>query len=218
MADVRAFRALRYDESVAGSLSDLICPPYDVITPEERARLLRRSPHAFVAVELPDDDAGYRAAADLLALWRASGALRADATPSLYVHEHEFTLGGTRLTRRGIFAALRLHAPEENVVLPHERTFPKAKADRLELLRATRANTSPVFALVDAGRAVNALARAATPVAAARTGDDAHRLGAVMEPDAIRSFVAALRSLRIYIADGHHRYETALTYATERGA
>ena len=219
MADVRAFRGLRYDESIAGPLSDLICPPYDVISPQERARLLKRSPYAFVAVEQPDEDpSGYRAAADLLAVWRASGALRAEAVPALYVHEHEFTLGGARLTRRGIFAALRLHAPEENVVLPHERTFPKAKADRLELLRATRTNTSPVFALVDAGRAVSALGHAAVPVATARTGEDTHRLGAVMEPDAIRSFVSALRNLRIYVADGHHRYETALTYATERGA
>lgn len=219
MADVRAFRALRYDESVAGSLSDLICPPYDVIAPEERARLLRRSPHAFVGVELPDEDAtGYRAAADLLALWRASGALRVDPVPALYVHEHEFTLGGVRLTRRGIFAALRLHPPEEGVVLPHERTFPRAKADRLELLRATRTNTSPVFALVDAGRAVAAVARAATPLASARLGEDAHRLAMVADPDAVRSFTSAVRNLRVYIADGHHRYETALTYATERGA
>ncbi|MEK7862882.1 MAG: DUF1015 domain-containing protein, partial [Chloroflexota bacterium] len=123
-----------------------------------------------------------------------------------------------RITRRGIFCALRLHEPAESVVLPHERTFPKAKADRLELLRATRTNTSPVFALVEAGRAVTALARASTAVATARAGEDAHRLAMVADPDAIRSFASGLRNLRVYIADGHHRYETALTYATERGA
>lgn len=219
MAEVRAFRALRYDEAVAGPLSDLICPPYDVITAAERTRLAERSPHNFVAVELPDEDpTGYRAADDALALWRASGALRPDPAPSFYVHEHEFALGGTRIVRHGILVALRLHASEENVVLPHERTFPKAKTDRLELLRATRTNTSPVFALVDAPRAVTAIVRAASPIASARYGEDGHRLAVASDPEAVRSFVAALRNLRVYIADGHHRYETALTYANERGA
>lgn len=217
MADIRAFRALRFDEGTAGPLSDLICPPYDVISAEQRARLVAKSPYNFVGVELPDEGhAGYAHAAELLATWRGSGALRPDPTPSLYVHEHEFALGGARVTRRGVFVALRLYEPTDNVVLPHERTFPKAKADRLELLRATRTNTSPVFAVVDAGRAVAALARAASPAAAFRVGEDGHRLSTVSDPDAIRSFVSALRNARVYIADGHHRYETALTYAQER--
>ena len=218
MAEVRAFAGIRYDARVAGPLSDLICPPYDVITPEDRARLAARSERNFVRIELPDPTpAGYAGAAQLLRDWRADGTLATDP-PSLYLHEHDFTLGGARATRRGVFVALRLHAPADGVVLPHERTFPKAKADRLELLRATRANTSPVFGMV-AGGAMRALDRAASSDAGtAHLGGDEHRLRRLSDAHAIASFAHALREERVYIADGHHRYETALTYANERGA
>jgi uncharacterized protein (DUF1015 family) len=219
MADVRAFRALRYDERAAGPLSDLVSPPYDVLSPERRATLAARSPLAFVHVELPrEDTAGYAYAAELLREWREAGALRRDPLPALYVHDHEFTLHGARLTRRGVFVALRLHEPAEGVVLPHERTFPKAKADRLELLRATRANTSPVFGMIDAGRAIAALATAAREVARADVDGETHRLGMVTDSVAIAGFEAVVRERRVYIADGHHRFETALNYANERHA
>lgn len=218
MAEVRAFPGLRYDERVAGPLSDLICPPYDVISPDERDALIRTNERNFVRVELPEPTAsGYVEAAALVQAWRADGALRADA-PSLYLHEHDFTLAGARLTRHGVFAALRLYDASEGVVLPHERTFPKAKADRLELLRATRTNTSPIFGMV-AGEAIRALRGApAADAGAARLGGDTHRLRAISDAAAISRFVDAMRNARVYIADGHHRYETALTYADERRA
>ena len=219
MADVRAFRALRYDERVAGSLSDLICPPYDVISAEERARLEERDPHNFVRVELPPPGPnGYARAAALLAEWRAKHVLRQDMAAAVYLHEHEFTLLGLRATRRGVFVALRLHEPGEAVVLAHERTFPKAKIDRLELLRATRTNTSPVFGMVQASTAITTLAKAGHPIASATADGDTHRLSAITNPDAIAAFASAIRNERVYIADGHHRYETALAYAEERGA
>lgn len=218
MVEIRAFPGLRYDEHVAGPLSDLICPPYDVISAAERGRLLARSERNFVRVELPDPTAdGYAAAARYLAEWRGRSVLRRDP-PSLYLHEHDFTLGGARATRRGMFVALRLHAPSEGVVLPHERTFPKAKADRLELLRATRVNTSPIFGMVPGGVMRAFDAAEASPAGEARLGDDEHRLRRIGEPRAIAAFVDAMRAARVYIADGHHRYETALTYANERGA
>lgn len=218
MAEVRAFPGLRYDEHVAGPLSDLICPPYDVISEDARRRLLARSEHNFVRVELPDPTPdGYAAAAGYVAGWRARSVLRSDP-PSVYLHEHDFTLGGARATRHGVFVALRLYAATENVVLPHERTFPKAKADRLELLRATRTNTSPIFGMVS-GVVMRALdPTKATPAGEARLGDDEHRLRRLGDPHAIAAFVHAMRDERVYIADGHHRYETALTYANERGA
>jgi uncharacterized protein (DUF1015 family) len=103
-------------------------------------------------------------------------------------------------------------------VLPHERTFPKAKADRLELLRATRTNTSPVFGMIDAAAAIAKLAAAGHEIARASLDGDTHRLHAVTNPDAIADFAAAVKGERVYIADGHHRYETALTYAAERHA
>jgi len=219
VAEVRAFRAIRYDDRVAGPLSELICPPYDVISPEQRARLEAKSANNFVRVELPREDAGgYADAASLLRTWREKHVLRQDMPASLYVNDHEFSIGGARTTRRGVFVALRLHELGEGVVLPHERTFPKAKADRLELLRATRMNTSPVFGMIDAAGPIAKLAAAGHVIARATLDGDLHQLRAVTNPDAIADFAAAVKDERVYIADGHHRYETALTYANERGA
>jgi uncharacterized protein (DUF1015 family) len=220
VAEVRAFRAVRYDERVAGPLSDLLCPPYDVIPTEQRARLEAKSPYNFVRVELPREDAGgYANAAGLLGAWREKRVLRQDLPASLYFDDHEFSVGGTRTTRREVFVALRLHEPGEGMVLPHERTFAKAKADRLELLRATRTNTSPVFGMIDAAGPIATLAAAGREVArAVALNGDAHRLLAVTNPDAIAAFADAVKGERVYIADGHHRYETALTYANERRA
>jgi len=218
MAEVRAFPALRYDERVAGSLSDLICPPYDVISPEERAGLEARSERNVVRIELPDPTpAGYASAAELLKRWHGERSLVADP-PSVYLHEHSFALGGVRATRRGVFVGLRLHDAADGVVLPHERTFPKAKADRLELLRATRANTSPIFGMID-GRAMRMLDGAA--VTASREADlgvDHHTIARVTDTQKVSRFRDAMRNERVYLADGHHRYETALTYANEIAA
>jgi uncharacterized protein (DUF1015 family) len=215
---VRAFRAIRYDEREAGPLSDLICPPYDVISPEQRARLAARSERNFVRVELPEEGpAGYVHAEELMHAWMHERALVADP-PSVYLHEHHFTIGGVGAARRGVFVALRLYDPSEGVVLPHERTFPKAKADRLELLRATRANTSPIFGMIDGGPMKLLTDASAAPLGEARLGDDRHVLSRVLDTQKVARFKDALRKERVYIADGHHRYETALTYATELGA
>jgi uncharacterized protein (DUF1015 family) len=217
MAEVRAFRAIRYDERVAGSLSDVICPPYDVIAPDARARLEARNERNFVRVELPDEGPGYAHAGELMHVWMHERALVADP-PSIYLHEHEFTIAGVRATRRGLFVALRLYEPSEGVVLPHERTFPKAKADRLELLRATHANTSPIFGMIDGGPMKQLVDASVAPLGEARLGEDRHVLSRVLDTQKVARFKDALRRERVYIADGHHRYETALTYAAERGA
>lgn len=215
---MRAFRAIRYDERVAGPLSDLICPPYDVITPEERARLAARSERNFIRVELPEEGpGGYAHAAELLHAWMHQRALVADP-PSVYLHEHDFALGRVRATRRGVFVALRLHDGGDGIVLPHERTFPKAKADRLELLRATRANTSPIFGMLDGGPMRMLNDASAAPLAEAHLGEDRHMLSRFLDTQSVARFKDALRKERVYIADGHHRYETALTYANELGA
>ena len=141
MAEFIPFRALRYDTSRwvrPIPLSDLICPPYDVIDEAERQRLLARSPYNFVRIELPEDDDGdkYARAAQLLARFIAvNNVLNRDGREAFYLHEHEFEIAGRRVTRRGLFGALRLYPQSKGVVIPHELTFPKAKADRLELAR-----------------------------------------------------------------------------------
>ncbi len=220
VADVLPFRGLRYDERVAGPLGALISPPYDVISPEQREALLARDPRSFVRIELPEPTPeGHAVASDRLREWRHDGTLRAEPRPAVYLDEHSFVIGTQRVTRTELIVALRLYEPSAGVVLPHERTFPKAKAERLELLRATRANTSPVFGMFDDRGAIAAL-RAVRPSATASTqlGDEEHRLAVIDDARAIQTLREALAGRRVYIADGHHRYETALTYADERGA
>ena len=223
MADVAPFRALRYGEQ-SEPLGELLCPPYDVTSPEERDRLYAQSPHNFVRIEFPkpDGDPYARAAADLAA-WRLRGVLKQDSAAAIYVHDHEFSVGKTRVRRRGIHCALRLHRPEEGVVMPHELTFPKAKEDRLALLRATRTNTSAIFGVFEDTRGeiaggVSRHIEATRPTAETTMGDEQHRVWAIGDRLAIGEFRDALAKRRVYIADGHHRYETALTYLAERGA
>jgi len=213
------FRGFRYDTSIAGPLSDLVCPPYDVIDGAERERLYVRSPNNFVRIEFPKDgpENRYAQAAKDLADWIAQRRLRREDHASFYLHEHEFEVAGRRLVRRGIFGALRLYPQSDGVVLPHELTFPKAKADRLELLRATRANTSPVFAMfADASGLMRSLGEAArAPAGQATIGTERHRLERIDDAETVGRITASLQSARVYIADGHHRYETALNYLGE---
>lgn len=229
MAEVRPFRALRYDEAVAGPLGGVICPPYDVISDEERAVLEGRSAYSFVRVEGGRSGAGelgvtdpYRQAKRTLDEWIARRALRRDRDPVLYLYEHAFELEGQRLRRRGIFVALRLYAEAEGMVLPHEKTIPKDKADRLQLLRDTRTNTSPIFGLFDdPGGAIAATCEGwiagglARRLAAGSTATERHTLWAVDGAGA-EVLRATIEGSRVYLADGHHRYETALTYLREQ--
>ena len=223
MAEFIPFRGFRYDTAKRVRpvpLSDLICPPYDVIDEAERERLYARSPYNFVRIEFPrdgPDDRYARAAKDLADWISRDQVLSRDGRDSFYLHEHEFELAGHRLVRRGIFGALRLYPQRQGVVLPHELTFPKAKADRLELLRATRANTSPVFGMFadDAGlmRSLGESARA--PAGEATIGTERHRLERIEDGATVERIASALRDQRVYIADGHHRYETALSYLAD---
>jgi uncharacterized protein (DUF1015 family) len=223
VADVAPFRALRYGEQPE-PLGELLCPPYDVISPEDRDRLYGQSPHNFVRIEFPKPDGDpYASAAADLAAWRLRGVMKQDAAAAIYVHDHEFSVGKTRVRRRGIHCALRLHRPEEGVVMPHELTFPKAKEDRLALLRATRTNTSAIFGVFEDARGeiaggISRHIEGTKPTAEATVGDHQHRVWAVGDRMGIGEFREAFAKRRVYIADGHHRYETALAYLAERGA
>jgi uncharacterized protein (DUF1015 family) len=223
--DFIPFRGLRYDSHVTRSLDGLICPPYDVIDEAGRERLYGRASHNFVRIEFPREGADkyaqdkYGRAAMDLRDWIRHRVLIRDEQDAFYLHEHEFELGGRRLIRRGVFGALRLYPQREGVVLPHEQTFSGPKADRLELLRATRANTSPVFGMfADEGGVMRSLGEARrSPAGEATVGAERHRLERIDDPAVITRVASALRDSRVYIADGHHRYETALNYLAERG-
>ncbi len=229
MAEIVPFHGLRYDEIKAGPLSDLICPPYDVISDQQREQLYARSPHNFARIEHgrpePGDDpvdSRYSRAKRWLDEWTEKGVLRYDAMPAFYLYDHYFELGGQRLRRRGFLGALRLYQTGRGIVRPHEQTTPKDKTDRLRLLRQTRVNTSPVFGMFEdpRGRVAELLAdwTARGParfVAEARSGAERHMLWALDDRAVAEKLAAQLRDSRIYLADGHHRYDVGLEYLQE---
>src|SRR4051794_32453351 len=215
---LRPLRALRYDTGRV-ALEDVVAPPYDVISPSDREALLKRDEHNVVRLELPDSPGE---AARLLHEWQQDGVLARDEQPALWWHEQRFTgPDGVDRTRAGFFSAVRLSPYEEGRVRPHERTHAHAKQGRLDLLRATATNISPIFALYDDpdGRPRAALSPAAdrAPDMQASDGDDTqHRFWRVVAPDAVAATQSALGDREILIADGHHRYETALAYRDEQ--
>jgi uncharacterized protein (DUF1015 family) len=208
------FRGIRY---VRGGVLDPVCaPPYDVIEPEERAALLARDPHNSVRLILPDT---YEGAAAILRTWQEEGVLGADATPSFSVYRMTFTdeSGHTRSTT-GVIGALGVSGFRTDI-LPHERTLPKAKTDRLELLRATRTNTDPIWGLSVAHGLSALIEPTGDSLATARDDDGVlHELWRVDSPERVEAVSRVVGDGAIVLADGHHRFETAVTYAAEREA
>jgi uncharacterized protein (DUF1015 family) len=232
--EIRPFRALRFAPDAVGDPALVVAPPYDVLTPADRRRLLARHPKNVVRLDAPTEEPGdaeddrYRRAARTLAAWRSDGTLHKDPRPSIYVYEQTYRVPGTEIerTQRGFFARLRLEAlVPGSGVLPHERTLAAAREDRYRLLRATGVNTSPVIGLYGdpGGRAAAILATLAVGPAAVDALDDdgvRHRLW-VIEADgpasaSVAELVATAAADPVTIADGHHRYETALRYRDER--
>jgi uncharacterized protein (DUF1015 family) len=229
MNHIRPFRGITPNEAVVGALGDVVCPPYDIISPAEQEALYERSPYNIVRLELgreePGDDVRdnrYTRAATTMSEWMAAGALLREDEPALYLYDQQFSLDGKAATRRGVLAALRLTPWSEGIVLPHEETMSKPKEDRLRLMRATECNLSPLFLLFedDGGEARREMARLASarPDAEADTGDgQLHRIW-VVRGEVAGGLLAALRGAQLFMADGHHRYETALAYRDERRA
>jgi len=207
---LKPFRALRYDVGTAGSLDDLVAPPYDVITPESQVRLEARSPWNAVRLVRPDDAED---AARALADWRERGVLVREEKPAVWLLEEEYTgPDGVGRARRGIVARARLDPYGDGVTLPHEGTFPEPKRARLELLRATGMKPSPIF-LLHHGVAPTPEGE---PDLTAELDGVVSRLWRINDPDTIASVLAGVEE-PLLIADGHHRYETALRYHEEQG-
>jgi uncharacterized protein (DUF1015 family) len=226
MAEILPLRALHYDPAVVGSLADVVAPPYDVIDVPRRAELAARSPFNVVAIDLPQADAdrdAYAAAAELFEAWQLQGALVRDREPAIWAHTQDYTgPDGVHHTRRGFFCRVRVEEYGAGRVRPHERTHPGPREDRLRLMRATHADTSPIFSLYSDpdGVAWSALEAATRQTPGGEVSDSegtVHRIWRVADPDAIAAAQAATRTAELLIADGHHRYETARAYAEEIG-
>ena len=226
MAELQPLRALRYDLAAVGSLDAVAAPPYDVVDEAMRADLAARSPFNVVHVDLPRADSGgdpYLRAQATLEVWRKEGVLVRDREPGLWAMEQDYVgPDGRDATRRGFFGRVRAEEYGAGRIRPHERTQPGPKEDRLRLMRATRANLSPIFSLFDdpgaAGWGALEPATRAEPFAQVAVADGTRcRLWRVGDPEAIAAVQRALAPVELLIADGHHRYETARAYADEVG-
>jgi uncharacterized protein (DUF1015 family) len=227
MADIRAFRAYRYDLGRVGSLGDVIAPPYDVIDPPLQDALYARSPYNVVRLilnkqEPTDNDQHnrYTRAAAHLRDWLREDVLVQDSARSLYVYHQEFEVEGRRHTRRGFMARVRLEPFGEGRIYPHEETLAGPKADRLNLFRATGMNLSQIFGLYpDDGATVQAQLDAAVarslPLEATDHLGVVNRLWPVSDQHIVSAVTGLMGPRPVFIADGHHRYETALRYREE---
>lgn len=220
---IEPFRALYYNLRRAGDLAALVAPPYDLIDPERQRELYERSPYNVVRLELGREQDRYAAAARTLEQWMRERILERSPAPAIYFYTQRFEIEGATRTREGLFARVRLEEFSRGAILPHERTFAGPKQDRLRLLDATRTNLSPVFALYSGSHPelerLSEQVRRQPPML--EVTDDrgiANQLRPIEEPGRIAIVKRALAGARILIADGHHRYETALNYRRQRRA
>jgi len=224
MPEIKPFNAVRYSKN---NITNYICPPYDVISAEQKEKLKKLSTCNIVHIELSDAVGKrnkYLHAAELFKEWQKNGVLKRDDKPSLYFYEQIFTDKGRKMTRRGFFAALKLENAHsgKGAVKPHEKTLAKPKADRLSLLKAVKANVSPIFGLFDdnnlAGVKLCGKIAKRVPSAVANDKDGLHKLWVVSDEQTIKETVKLLSDKKMFIADGHHRYETAWNYSREMKA
>jgi len=220
------FRGIRYRADQSRDLSAFITPPYDIISPTMQEALHARHPHNFIRIELPEakpddreDDCQYTRAADALRDWLADGVLMREEEPCFYLLEQGFPLGAHTWRRRGLFALVRLPEPGEQYVLAHEGTLPGPKRDRLRLMRACRAMTSPIMAICeDPDSSFLRLLRGVSREPDAIATDDEgvrHRLWVVSGQRFMEAAATTVGAGPLFIADGHHRFETAVAYRDE---
>ncbi|MBS1847391.1 MAG: DUF1015 domain-containing protein [Actinobacteria bacterium] len=222
MPTFKPFRGIRYD-TTRSSIDAVTAPPYDVIDADARSALVARDPHNIVRVDLPDEAEGpdrYRDAARTLDRWLADAVLVRDTEEAFYVYRMDYTdESGEAVHTLGVLGALELSRPDEGSILPHEHTTPKAKSDRLDLLRATRTNLSAIWGLSLASGLTEACRLDRDPDESWSDPDGVtHSLWVLDDPAACDHIAELVAPQAIVIADGHHRYETSLAYRDERTA
>jgi uncharacterized protein (DUF1015 family) len=228
LAEISPFQGIRYNSEVAGDMSAVICPPYDIISPQEQQTFYERSDYNIIRIEhgiVQTDDTAtqnkYSRARTTLGDWLKKGILRVDTAHTFYIYEQGFVYRDVKKKRRGLIACVRLEPWERRVVLPHENTRLKDKADRLELMRATNADISPILGMYDdPGQRVSKLMMErelpGKLLIDIEYGDDIHKVWKANEPEFVQRVSHFFNPKSIYIADGHHRYETGLVYRDER--
>jgi len=217
MAEIRAFKALRFSEN-AGEIGELVCPPYDIISDDERKQFIKRNENNIIRLELPrEGEDFYATAGETLETWINSGVLVNDDADGLYIYEIEFLNNGEKMSFKGLICRVRLEEFSKKIIVPHEETLSKAKTDRFNLMEATGCNFSQVYSLFadENGAADAKLDRNSSRPPDVEFCDDEgliHRLWVVTDMVEIESLCADFADKKLFIADGHHRYETALNY------
>lgn len=220
MAEIKAFKGLRYTEK-AGKTAEVCCPPYDIISPEQKQEYLKANENNIIRLELPktanDDDSAYVAAGECLNDWLSKEILKRDDKEGIYIYEMQFATNSGNYAVKGFVSLVKLHEFSEGIILPHEETLSKAKADRFNLMCATGCNFSQIYSLYmdEDGGAFGIINEASkgTPDSEYTDSDGVtHRMWCVYDKATQDALAAKMADKKLYIADGHHRYETALRY------
>ncbi len=225
MAEIIPFKGIRYNQEKTGNMAELVTPPYDVIDGEAQEKYYQKNTYNIIRLEYgkvrPNDDLTnnrYSRAAELFKNWLDNDILQRDKEPALYLYEQEFKLDGKQVIRTGFICAVKVEPYEKGVILPHEETLPKHKEDRLKLMNACKCNFSPIFGLYSdkemiAASLLKGEAKSKEPDAVFKDeNNEIHRLWVIVNKNIIESVQNNLKHKRLFIADGHHRYETALNY------
>lgn len=221
MAIISPFKALRFTDK-AGTSKDLCCPPYDIISESQRMEYLKENEHNIIRLELPREGSNpYDQAKIILADWINKGILKKDTTPSLYIYEEEFTVKDCIYKLRGFICSVHLEEFSKGIVLPHEETLSAAKQDRFDLMCATECNFSQVYSLYDDSdnsieELLNKLSNINPDICFTDDESITHRLWIAKDGPDVQAICKKFEDKKLYIADGHHRYETALRYKQHR--
>lgn len=220
MAEIKEFKALRFTHK-AGCICELTCPPYDIISPAEKEQFLKTNEKNIIRLELPEPtDEGYALAGATLDAWLEDGHLKCEDEDSIYIYEERFTVKGKEYSFKGFVSRVKLHPFSDGVVLPHEETLSKAKTDRLNLMRATGCNFSQIYSLYSdekgESRAMIAELSKGEPTQSFTDKEGVtHSLWVIGKSEKTAVLCDWFKDKKLYIADGHHRYETALNYKAE---
>ncbi|MGI5879308.1 MAG: DUF1015 domain-containing protein [Syntrophomonadaceae bacterium] len=228
MANIVAFKGLRYNPEKIANLSSVVTPPYDIIDETAQTKYYAEHPANIIRLELgltfPQDTPSnnrYTRAKNYIEKWLEEEILLPEQLPSLYLYEQEFLIQGMRTVRTGFVCGLKVEPYEQGTVLPHEETLSKPKADRLQLMRATKSNFSSIFGLYsDEKRTVELILKESIKgklpdIDIVDEANETHRIWVINNPEVIQAVLSFMADKQIFIADGHHRYETALEYASE---
>lgn len=222
MAEIRAFKGMRYT-SKGGDLNTLVCPPYDIISEAQREEYIKENPYNIIRLELPaGGDGRYREAGDTLKSWLDDGVLACDSEESIYVYEMKFAANGERHSLKGFVSLVKLADFSEGIVLPHEETLSKAKEDRFNLMSETFCNFSQIYSLYMDGDGsvysmIDGCSKGMPDMEVTDPDGTVHRMWQVTDSDIIKRVADSFKAKKLYIADGHHRYETALKFHRQQG-